>query len=94
MPDRYGFNLLGNDVYCIEEDCVAGGPIYEWKEDRRKGHFLTHGFHFVEGSSPRIEGIVRKDNCRICGGEFEQERKRGRPRVLCYVCKPIGGEYS
>ena len=95
MPDKYGFNILvdwGNlSVGCIETDCKAGGSIHEWNEERRKIHFLTHNFQ-MEGDSPTINGSKRLDKCRVCSKEFEQERKRGRPRVLCYICKPIGGE--
>ncbi len=88
MPDKYGFNILVDwgrtKVECIEEDCGVGGHLFEWNEDRRKVHFLTHNYD----NSPAINGIKRSDLCRICGTEFEQERKRGRPRVLCYLCKP------
>lgn len=91
MPDKYGFNILGDKVRCIEEECDAGGFCYEWNEERRKIHFLTHNFQ-MDGDSPVIQGYKRVDSCRVCGRQFEQERKRGRPRVLCYVCKPTGGE--
>ena len=36
MPDRNGFNLLGDSVRCIE--CEAGGPIWRWPERKRRRH--------------------------------------------------------
>jgi hypothetical protein len=30
MPDRHGFNLLGDSVRCI--DCETRGPICHWPE--------------------------------------------------------------
>ena len=87
MPDRYGFDHLGNNVRCIQPECEAGWRIFEWDESRKKVHFLTHNLRMA-GDFPSFDGETRKTNCRICSSEFEQERKRGRPRVLCYVCKP------
>jgi hypothetical protein len=40
MPDRYGFNLLGDSARCI--DCPAGGPIWRWPERKRSRHARTH----------------------------------------------------
>lgn len=40
MPDRFGFNLLGETVRCI--DCEAGGPIWSWPERKRRQHASTH----------------------------------------------------
>jgi HB1, ASXL, restriction endonuclease HTH domain len=40
MPDRHGFNLLGETVRCI--DCDAGGPIWRWPERKRRRHARTH----------------------------------------------------
>lgn len=87
MPDKYGFNILGNDVKCIEPQCENGGKMWEWPEERRKVHFLSHNF-VMAGNTPAITGAKRTDNCRVCGRQFEQEKRRGRPRVKCYVCKP------
>ena len=89
MPDKYGFNHLVErglvTLRCI--DCDEGGKLYKWPEEKRMLHFLTH--YVPDGGSRAIlSGEIRTDNCRICGESFEQERKRGRPRVLCYVCKP------
>ncbi len=95
MPDKFGFNILVDwgkiSTKCIEPDCDAGGRLFEWDDDRKKVHFLSHHFT-MEGHVPAISGLSRTDSCRVCGRQFEQERKRGRPRVLCYVCKPSGGE--
>lgn len=40
MPDRHGFNLLGETVRCI--DCEAGGPIWCWPERKRRRHASRH----------------------------------------------------
>jgi Chromate resistance exported protein/HB1, ASXL, restriction endonuclease HTH domain len=40
MPDRFGFNLLGDTVRCI--DCPAGGPIWNWPERKRRRHARAH----------------------------------------------------
>jgi len=89
MPDKYAFNFLGEKRYCIE--CNEGGFAWDWSEDRRKEHFLDcSGANLViqeEIFSSSLGGI-RLGNCRICGNEFSQPRKRGRPRINCYICKP------
>jgi hypothetical protein len=94
MPDKYGFDHLPNwDVItmsCIEIGCNASGPSWIWTEEKRKEHSLSHSSALekmvtvIDGDSLRM----RKDNCRVCSAPFDQVRKRGRPRVLCYVCKP------
>lgn len=40
MPDRYGFDHLGHEVRCI--DCPSGGPLWQWPEQERYQHALTH----------------------------------------------------
>ncbi|HEU6443772.1 MAG TPA: winged helix-turn-helix domain-containing protein [Gaiellaceae bacterium] len=40
MPDRHGFNLLGEAVRCI--DCEAGGPLWRWPERKRRRHASRH----------------------------------------------------
>jgi hypothetical protein len=40
MPDRHGFNLLGDSVRCI--DCEAGGPLWRWPERKRRRHARGH----------------------------------------------------
>lgn len=40
MPDRHGFNLLGETVRCI--DCPAGGPLWHWPERQRRRHARSH----------------------------------------------------
>jgi hypothetical protein len=40
MPDRHGFNLLGDSVRCI--DCETGGPIWRWPERKRRRHARAH----------------------------------------------------
>jgi hypothetical protein len=41
MPDKHGFNHLGDDVRCI--DCPTGGPLGRWPEHKRAQHARTHG---------------------------------------------------
>jgi hypothetical protein len=41
MPDRHGFNHLGDDVRCI--DCPTGGPLGQWPEHKRARHARAHG---------------------------------------------------
>lgn len=41
MPDKHGFNHLGDDVRCI--DCPTGGPLGRWPEHKRARHARTHG---------------------------------------------------
>jgi len=93
MPDKYGFDHLPNRgvvaFKCVEVGCNVGGLSWEWPESRRKIHFLAHNFSSIAGESPKFGGPIKISICRICGSSFEQEKKRGRPRVQCYVCKPI-----
>ncbi len=42
----------------------------------------------VVSDTPRIS--LRTDVCVSCGGEFQQERKRGRPAVRCPDCRCSG----
>jgi HB1, ASXL, restriction endonuclease HTH domain len=41
MPDKHGFNHLGDSVRCI--DCPTGGPLGHWPEHKRAQHAHTHG---------------------------------------------------
>jgi hypothetical protein len=98
MPDKYNFDhyeSFSPTVRCVEIGCRAGGALWEWQEEKRKEHFLSHNKDRIEElNNNNISfsniNILRKRNviCRICGSEFEQERKRGRPRVFCFACKP------
>jgi hypothetical protein len=49
MPDRHGFNHLGDSVRCI--DCPAGGPLGHWPERKRAQHARTHGIKPKPGVS-------------------------------------------
>jgi HB1, ASXL, restriction endonuclease HTH domain len=49
MPDRHGFNHLGDDVRCI--DCPTGGPLGHWPEHKRARHARTHGRSATSGAS-------------------------------------------
>ena len=40
MPDRHGFNLLGETVRCI--DCDAVGPLWRWPKRKRRRHARRH----------------------------------------------------
>ena len=39
MPDKHGFNHLGDSVRCI--DCPTGGPLGHWPEHKRARHART-----------------------------------------------------
>ena len=41
MPDKHGFNHLGDDVRCIA--CPVGGPLGRWPEHKRAQPARTHG---------------------------------------------------
>jgi hypothetical protein len=49
MPDRHGFNHLGDDVRCI--DCPTGGPLGHWPEHKRARHARVHGRSATSGAS-------------------------------------------
>jgi hypothetical protein len=51
MPDKHGFNHLGDDVRCI--DCPTGGPLGRWPEHKRAQHARTHGRIANELRRPR-----------------------------------------
>jgi hypothetical protein len=39
----------------------------------------------------KVRGIgVMRRICKRCGGEFDLEYRRGRPREHCYICQPRG----
>ena len=40
MPNKYGFQRLGDDVSCI--DCPVREPAYRWPEKRQRQHFEAH----------------------------------------------------
>ena len=92
MPDKYGFDhLVDRSVLtfkCIEVNCNTEGYAWEWPESRRKVHFLSHNYELNASGQPEISGPKKLTICRTCRNSFEQERKRGRPRVQCYACKP------
>lgn len=92
MPDKYGFDHLPDrglvTVKCVEMGCEIGGLMWEWPESRRKIHFLSHNYELTMDNQPVISGPKKVTICGTCGSSFEQERKRGRPRVKCYICKP------
>jgi hypothetical protein len=48
MPDKHGFNHLGDDVRCI--DCPTGGPLGQWPERTRAQHAYTHGRSAMSGA--------------------------------------------
>jgi len=51
MPDKHGFNHLGDDVRCI--DCPTGGPLGRWPEHKRAQHARTHGRIASDPRRPR-----------------------------------------
>jgi len=96
MPDKYGFDHLPNrgsiKMSCTE--CDFSGDPWIITEEVREKHYLKE--HLKIEEVVETENVtsflsrlkMTKRNCRICGKEFEQERKRGRPRVFCNVCNP------
>lgn len=40
MPDKFGFQILGAEVACI--DCDLRGPVWEWPEKLRAQHQAGH----------------------------------------------------
>ena len=91
MPDKLNFNHLGDKVICIEKDCDYGGFLWQMPEEKKYKHFLTHYNEAQilankEGMLYEITGDVRTQACRVCGNEFSQPRRRGRPRLACEVC--------
>jgi hypothetical protein len=64
MPDKYGFNILGDQgISCIEFGCEAKGTPYEWPEEKREEHYKMH--HGVSIDSPkrnrRTKDQIEKD---------------------------------
>ena len=49
MPDKHGFNHLGDTVRCI--DCPTGGPLGHWPEHKRSRHARTHSRTATSGAS-------------------------------------------
>jgi hypothetical protein len=49
MPDKHGFNHLGDNVRCI--DCPTGGPLGHWPEHKRARHARIHGRSPASGAS-------------------------------------------
>jgi hypothetical protein len=100
MPDKYGFDHLPNwgvvTVACVEPDCTAKGPMYEWPLEKREQHHLIH-LNSVVVESEENPGIIftghlRRQKCRDCGDDFYQVRKRGRPALSCEKCRGIEEE--
>jgi hypothetical protein len=49
MPDKHGFNHLGDTVRCI--DCPVGGPLGHWPEHKRAQHARRHGRTTTTGAN-------------------------------------------
>ena len=49
MPDKHGFDHLGDTVRCI--DCPVGGPLGRWPEHKRARHARVHGRSAALGGS-------------------------------------------
>jgi hypothetical protein len=59
MPDRHGFNLLGERVRCI--DCDAGGPLWRWPERKRRRHASRHHTRARRrADGDELRGLVRR----------------------------------
>lgn len=79
MPDRYGFDHLGDEVRCIEDGCGAGGPRYAWTEMARALHYRDH-------VQEHIERLARENRERLAvyralvAHERTLKRKAGHAR--------------
>lgn len=98
MPDKFGFNHLIYPKYTFScTECDFKGDPWILTERVRMDHFLEK--HSARADETLVENVGENiflqmkmvtTKCRICGNNFEQERKRGRPRVFCEICKPKG----
>lgn len=43
MPDKFGFDHLGEQVRCIQPGCEVGGMVGKWSSERRLEHLREHG---------------------------------------------------
>lgn len=77
MPDRHGFDLLGNKYSCIF--CNTKDFIWNLSDALREEHSLLH----VE---PK-EVIFQTIECEDCGELFQRESKRGRQPKYCPTCR-------
>lgn len=68
MPDRYGFDHLGDEVRCIEEDCGARGPLWVWTIPKRARHRAAH-------ERARRAQIEREQRARLAAFRRERERE-------------------
>lgn len=97
MPNVNNFDVLTDyygptELRCIEEGCDFKGFQWEMSEEMQHEHFLTHFNEIqnvtnLEGFTYEITGDVRTQPCRICGENFTQPRRRGRPRLECDSCR-------
>ncbi len=97
MPNTHGFDILPNyfgvtEHKCIEKDCGYGGPKWEMTDEVMEAHFLTHYREpqivvNLDGFEYEVQGEIRIQECRDCGKNFSQPRRRGRPKLECDTCK-------
>jgi hypothetical protein len=88
MPNQYNFNILGNEVACI--DCDVRDFVWHLPAKLQQKHFLEHNSSVVVDSDTTtviVNHRVRQMACRKCGHSFEQERRRGRPYLECENCR-------
>jgi len=86
VPNKFNFNLLGNEVACI--DCNIRGFVWEMPAEFQQEHFLTHNTTiYVQSDTKIIDHRLMQKVCRKCDTPFNQERRRGRPYLECENCR-------
>jgi hypothetical protein len=82
MPDKYGFDHLGDGVRCIEPGCVAGGRRGQWPDERREAHRReAHPEEPTVIHQRRENRIMSKTSNRVSGRQacVAAIRAAGRP---------------
>lgn len=97
MPNIHNFDILPDFFSwtthkCVEKDCGFGGPKWEMTDKVMSDHALTHFREpetvvNLDGLEYEVRGLERIQPCRVCGNDFSQPRRRGRPRLECDDCK-------
>jgi hypothetical protein len=77
MPDRYGFNHLGDDVRCI--DCPTGGPLGRWPEHKRAAHAHTHQRHIDSRPRSLLAAADHENTSEVKEATKMQPARASRP---------------
>jgi hypothetical protein len=76
MPDRYGFNHLGDDVRCVVEGCEIGGPLTKWPVRLRDAHYRMHQREIERAAKQAARQRQREATARL--REVARLRKEAR----------------